>query len=157
MASRCDAGTHAIIAEFLCASVKDWAVSTTRGVSNQMHLRPMLCFQLEEIHFKLNLTFIALLGPMWGGALPGWVLTTDSRRPCHRWEDSETHLPCAPYWPALATSRWAAHVWTRTPPSERKGGKGGTGVMDGTKMKRGKTTQIKNWWEVCPRWQLMNS
>lgn len=57
-----------------------------------------------------------------GGA--GGVLTTDRRRPSHRWGDSETHPPSAPHWPALATSHWAAHVWTTTAPSEGKEGWG---------------------------------
>lgn len=68
VASRCDAGTHAIAAEFVRASVKDWAVPTTTGASDHSMLwRPMLPFQLEEIHLELNLTFVALLDPMWGG------------------------------------------------------------------------------------------
>lgn len=62
------------------------------------------------------------------GGGPGGVLTTDRRRPCHRWGDSETRPPSAPHWPALATSRWAAHAWTKTAPSEGKGG-GGTGRL----------------------------
>lgn len=68
----------------------------------------------------VDITFI-----MWS-CTGGGVLTTGRRRPSHRWGDSETHPPSAPYWCALATSRWAAHVWTRTAPSEGKeaGGRG---------------------------------
>lgn len=69
------------------------------------------------------------------GGGPGGVLTTDRRRPCHRWGDSETRPPSAPHWPALATSRWAAHVWTKTAPSEGKREGGDGKVMDWTKIK----------------------
>lgn len=81
---------------------------------------------------------------------PRWVLTTDRRRPCHRWGYSETHPPSAPHWPALATSHWAAHVWTRTAPSE---GKGRGLWIEPNEDKWGKTTN-KSRWGLYPSWRL---
>lgn len=82
----------------------------------------------------------------------GGVLTTDRRRPSHRWGDSETHPPSAPYWPALSTSRWAAHVWMRTAPSKGKEG----GVTAQTK-----STQLEEECEeergLHPCWRLTDS
>lgn len=74
-----------------------------------------------------------------GGA--GGVLTTDRRRPSHRWGDSETHPPSAPHWPALSTSRWAARVWTRIPPSEGKEGGRGELRPEPNEDKWGKRTE----------------
>lgn len=115
-------------------------------------------FSIRGNTFWAQFDISCITGVQCGGALPGWVLTTDSRRPCHRWGDSETHLPCAPYWPALATNRWAAHVWTRTAPSERKGAREGPELWTEPKWRQDWKDHWKNdWWELCPSWQLMNS
>lgn len=147
LTQRNDLSIHALIvtfAQFQHAAMKDSIHCVSEWKSPHFKNYPVHYFRNTVRFFlfwinKIPTFFIVLFDfnfITWscaGGGVGG-VLTTDRRRPSHRWGNSETHPPSAPHWPALATSRWAARVWTRTAPSEGK--EGGWGVTARTKWRQ---------------------